>query len=456
METRIERDSMGEIAVPKDALWGAQTERSRQNFKIGQEKMPQDLLRALILVKKAAATANQEVGKLAENKTSAILKAADKLLSGSYWQEFPLVIWQTGSGTQTNMNVNEVIAHLATTEDLTIHPNDDVNMSQSSNDVFPTAIHIAVTRAIRLKLIPAINNMISILQELEVKYQDVVKIGRTHLQDATPVTFSQEISGWRSSLEHNQEMLTAALGELQQLAIGGTAVGTGLNASSEYVEAFIESLVQETDIDFSSDENKFHALANRDACVFASGALKALAGNALKMANDIRWLASGPRSGLGEITLPSNEPGSSIMPGKVNPTQCEALSMVCLQVMGNDATIGIAASQGNFELNVYLPLIAYNLLQSIDLLTDSLDSFSENCLMGITVNEDRMEELLSQSLMLVTALNPHIGYDKGAQVAKKAYQENTTLKAAAVSLGFLTAAEFEQWVKPENMVGRED
>lgn len=453
METRIEHDSMGPIEVPKEAWWGAQTERSRQNFKIGGEKMPPELLRALVLVKKMAAVANQRTGKLAAEKSLAIQKAADLLLKGENWDEFPLVVWQTGSGTQSNMNANEVIAHLASQKDLAVHPNDDVNMSQSSNDVFPTALHIAGTFAIEKNLLPAIHEMIGLLEELEEKNQHVIKIGRTHLQDATPVTFAQEISGWRSALEHNENMLINSLAELRQLAIGGTAVGTGLNASKAYERAFIEALNEETGIHFIGETNKFHALANRDAVVYVSGALKALAANSMKMANDIRWLASGPRSGLGEITLPANEPGSSIMPGKINPTQCEALAMVAVQVMGNDTTIGVAASQGNFELNVYLPLIAFDLLQSVRLLTDALHSFSDHCLKGLVVNEGRMAELLEQSLMLVTALNTHIGYDKGAEIAKKAFNEGTTLKEAALALGYVSSEEYDAWVRPEKMIG---
>lgn len=453
MKTRTEYDSMGPIEVPKEAWWGAQTERSRQNFKIGGEKMPPELLRALVLVKKMAAVANQRTGKLAAEKSLAIQHAADLLLKGENWDEFPLVVWQTGSGTQSNMNANEVIAHLASQKDLIIHPNDDVNMSQSSNDVFPTALHIAGTFVIEQNLLPAIHEMIGVLEELEEKNQQVIKIGRTHLQDATPVTFAQEVSGWRSALEHNENMLINSLAELRQLAIGGTAVGTGLNASKAYERALIEALNEETGIHFIGETNKFHALANRDAVVYVSGALKALAANCMKMANDIRWLASGPRSGLGEITLPANEPGSSIMPGKVNPTQCEALAMVAVQVMGNDTAIGIAASQGNFELNVYLPLIAFDLLQSVRLLSDALHSFSDNCLKGLVVNKARMADLLEQSLMLVTALNTHIGYDKGAEIAKKAFNEGTTLKKAALSLGYVTEEEYQNWVRPEKMIG---
>ncbi|GCF93257.1 fumarate hydratase class II [Enterococcus florum] len=452
-ETRIEKDSMGEIEVPVNALWGAQTERSRQNFKIGGEKMPPELVEALVLVKKMAAIANQETGKLSKEKANAIKSAAQQLLDEPQWEAFPLVVWQTGSGTQSNMNTNEVIAHLASNERIDIHPNDDVNMSQSSNDVFPTAIHIASTLAIEKNLLPQLDKMIVALKQLEEANQSIIKIGRTHLQDATPVTFSQEISGWRAGLEHNKRMLIDSLAELKQLAIGGTAVGTGLNATEAYEQTFLSALQKETGVHFIGDPNKFHALANRDAVVFVSGALKALAANCMKMANDIRWLASGPRSGLGEITIPANEPGSSIMPGKVNPTQCEALSMVAVQVMGNDTAIGIAASQGNFELNVYLPLIAFDLLQSIRLLSDSLDSFTEKCLKGLKVNEERMAELLSRSLMLVTALNTHIGYDKGAEIAKKAFNEGTTLKEAALNLGYVTEDDYERWVRPEKMIG---
>lgn len=460
-EYRIEKDSMGEIRVPQEALWGAQTQRSKENFRIGGEKMPHSLIRALLLVKKVAAIANERTGRLAPEKSRVLQLAADKLLKAADYSQFPLVVWQTGSGTQTNMNVNEVLAHLASdlaadsdeAAGLMIHPNDDVNRSQSSNDVFPTAMHIAAVTEITEQLLPAIKTAVQQLQQLEEKYQQVIKIGRTHLQDATPVTFAQEVSGWRGGLEHNAEMLQKSLEELRQLAIGGTAVGTGLNASSEYLTAFIEELNRETGEQYSSNPNKFHALSTKDALVFASGALKALAANCMKMANDVRWLASGPRSGLGEITIPANEPGSSIMPGKVNPTQCEALTMVAVQVMGNDTAITLAASQGNFELNVYMPVIIYNFMQSVKLLSDALNSFTVHCLAGLTVNEDRMAQLVSQSLMLVTALNTHIGYDKGAEIAKKAFREGTTLKEAALALGYVTSEEYEQWVRPENMVG---
>lgn len=454
MSYRIERDSMGEIQVPEKALWGAQTERSRQNFNIGIEKMPSALIQALALVKKNAAKANETVGKLDTAISRAIQQAADTIIKGEVAEQFPLSLWQTGSGTQTNMNVNEVIAHLAAKTGVTVHPNDHVNMSQSSNDVFPTAIHIAGVQLIERQLFPVMKQMIQTLKKLEVENEKTIKIGRTHLQDATPVTFAQEISGWRSSLEHNYQMLELTLNELKQLALGGTAVGTGLNASQDYIRAFFTHLNQETSNHFSEDPNKFHGLASKDAIVFTSGALKALAANGMKMANDIRWLASGPRSGLGEITIPANEPGSSIMPGKINPTQCEALTMIAIQVMGNDATIGIGASQGNFELNVYMPVMAYNLIQSIELLSDGLRSFDQNCLAGIKADQEKMNQYVEQSLMLVTALNPHIGYDNGAKIAKKAFTENTTLKQAALATGLVTEAEYDIWVKPEMMLGK--
>lgn len=453
MDYRIEKDSMGEIQVPNTALWGAQTQRSSQNFLIGQEKMPLALIYALALVKKSAAKANEATGKLDASISDAIQAAADKIIAGEVNDQFPLSLWQTGSGTQTNMNVNEVIAHLAAESKMSVHPNDHVNMSQSSNDVFPTAIHVAAVQLIEQKLFPVMKQVIKTLKDLEAENKTVIKIGRTHLQDATPVTFAQEISGWCSSFEHTYRMIELTLGELKQLAIGGTAVGTGLNASKEYVELLIKNLNEETGYQFSEDLNKFHGLANKDALVFTSGALKALAANAMKMANDIRWMASGPRSGLGEITIPANEPGSSIMPGKINPTQCEALTMIAIQVMGNDATIGIGASQGNFELNVYMPVLAYNLIQSIELLADGLSSFEKNCLVGIKANQEKMKQFLDQSLMLVTSLNPHIGYDNGAKIAKKAFEEQTTLKEAALATGLLAEKEYEAWVRPENMLG---
>ncbi|WP_429950236.1 fumarate hydratase, class II [Enterococcus sp. AZ170] len=454
MSYRIERDSMGEIQVPKNALWGAQTERSRQNFNIGIEKMPIALIQALALVKKNAAKANEAAGKLNTEISQAIQHAADTIIKGEVDEQFPLSLWQTGSGTQTNMNVNEVIAYLAAKTGMTVHPNDHVNMSQSSNDVFPTAIHVAAVRLIEQQLFPVMEQMIQTLKKLETENEKIIKIGRTHLQDATPVTFAQEISGWRSGLEHSYQMLELTLHELKQLALGGTAVGTGLNASKEYIQLFFNFLNEETDNQFIENPNKFHALASKDAVVFTSGALKALAANAMKMANDIRWMASGPRSGLGEITIPANEPGSSIMPGKINPTQCEALTMIGIQVMGNDTTIGIGASQGNFELNVYMPVIAYNLLQSIELLADGLRSFDQNCLIGIKADQEKMALYVERSLMLVTALNPHIGYDNGAKIAKKAFEENTTLKQAALSSGLVTEEEYERWVIPEQMLGQ--
>lgn len=454
MSYRIEQDSMGEVQVPEVALWGAQTERSRQNFNIGIEKMPMALIKALVLVKKSAAKANEATGKLEPMISQAIQQATDRILLDGLDEHFPLSLWQTGSGTQTNMNVNEVIAHLAAKAGVTVHPNDHVNMSQSSNDVFPTAIHVAAVELIEKQLFPVMKQVIETLKTLEAENEKTIKIGRTHLQDATPVTFAQEISGWRSGVEHNYHMLELTLLELKQLAIGGTAVGTGLNASKKYNELFIENLNDETKNQFLQDSNKFHGLASKDAVVFTSGALKALAANVMKMANDIRWMASGPRSGLGEITIPANEPGSSIMPGKINPTQCEAVTMIAIQVMGNDTTIGIGASQGNFELNVYMPVMAYNLIQSIELLSDGLRSFDQNCLIGIKANQEKMNQYVEQSLMLVTALNTHIGYDNGAKIAKKAFIENTTLKQAALALGFVTEKDYDSWVKPEQMLGK--
>jgi fumarate hydratase class II len=453
MTEKILFDSMGEVRVSSDKLWGAQTERSKENFLIGEELMPIPLLEALIEVKKAAARANFKTGKLATEKKEAIVSATEQIQKEKLFDHFPLKIWQTGSGTQTNMNANEVIATLASEhlfED--IHPNDDVNMSQSSNDVFPTAMHISFVESVEKALLPSLGKMMQQLQFLEAENDRVLKIGRTHLQDATPITFGQEISGWRSGIVHAKEMIESALTEMRQLAIGGTAVGTGLNASVEYVEHFLEALNGELGGSYREDVNKFHALASLDAEVQLSGALKALAANLMKMANDIRFLASGPRAGIGEIIIPSNEPGSSIMPGKVNPTQSEALTMVAIQVIGNDTTIGIAATQGNFELNVYMPVVAFNLLQSIRLLTDTVESFTEKCLIGLVANKEKMTENLEKSLMLVTALNPHIGYEKGAKIAKKAFEDQSTLKEAAVKLGFVTSVEYDAWVNPSEMV----
>lgn len=450
---RTERDAFGEINVPDEHKWGAQTQRSLSNFSIGIEKMPLDLIYAYVLVKKAAALTNGDLGLLSSEKAGAIASICDMILAGKCDNEFPLAVWQTGSGTQTNMNVNEVIAHIASEQtSLSIHPNDDVNMGQSTNDTFPTAMHIAGVLQMKKRLLPVLRSIQQTLMELEDKYAHTVKIGRTHLQDATPLTFAQEVSGWREMFNQNEAMLTQALTPLLRLPLGGTAVGTGLNTHPEFASRAIVKIREWTDVPFEESPNKFHGLSSKDAFVFAHGALKALAANAMKCANDIRWLASGPRSGLGEITIPANEPGSSIMPGKINPTQAEALTMVCVQVMGNDTTIGVAASQGNFELNVYMPVIAYNFLQSVTLLSDSLELFNEKCLKGLKVNNDKMTQLVDQSLMLVTALSPRIGYDKASQVAKKAYEDNLTLKEAALQLNVLTEEEFDASIDPSKMV----
>ncbi len=453
---RIEHDSMGEIAVPAERLWGAQTQRSLQNFPIGWEKMPTAIIRAFALLKKAAAQANLALkpDKMSVEKAEAITAACDEILSGRLPDEFPLVVWQTGSGTQSNMNVNEVVANRgnAIAGKHILHPNDDVNMSQSSNDTFPTAMHIAAATAVKEELIPAIDVLIATLNRLEKENEGIVKSGRTHLQDAVPISFSQEISGWRGMLEADKAQLENALCGLYNLAIGGTAVGTGLNACEGFGEKVAELLKKETSLPFVSNPNKFHALTSLDRMVFAHGAIKALAADMMKIANDVRWLASGPRCGLGEITIPENEPGSSIMPGKVNPTQCESITTIAAQVMGNDATIGFAASQGNFQLNVFLPVTAYNFLQSARLLTDGILSFNERCVSGIKANREKMHENLYRSLMLVTSLNPYIGYDNAAKVAKKAYRENLSLKESCVALGFMTAEEFDQIFHPEELV----
>ena len=453
---RIEHDSMGEIAVPAERLWGAQTQRSLQNFPIGWEKMPTAIIRAFALLKKAAAQANLALkpDKMSVEKAEAITAVCDEILSGRLPDEFPLVVWQTGSGTQSNMNVNEVVANRgnAIVGKHILHPNDDVNMSQSSNDTFPTAMHIAAATAVKEELIPAIDVLIATLNRLEKENEGIVKSGRTHLQDAVPISFSQEISGWRGMLEADKAQLENALCGLYNLAIGGTAVGTGLNACEGFGERVAELLEKETSLPFVSNPNKFHALTSLDRMVFAHGAMKALAADMMKIANDVRWLASGPRCGLGEITIPENEPGSSIMPGKVNPTQCESITMIAAQVMGNDATIGFAASQGNFQLNVFLPVTAYTFLQSARLLTDGILSFNERCVSGIKANREKMHENLCRSLMLVTSLNPYIGYDNAAKVAKKAYRENLSLKESCVALGFMTAEEFDQIFHPEELV----
>ena len=459
MDVRIEHDSMGEVEVPAERYWGAQTERSRRNFPIGVglETMPAEIIRAFGILKKAAARVNYSLlpDKMTEEKCAAIFAAADEVIGGRLDEEFPLVVWQTGSGTQTNMNVNEVIARrgseMADVPDL-LHPNDDVNMSQSSNDTFPTALHIAAALAVEDTLLPAVNDLCGTLKWLEDEYADAVKSGRTHLQDAVPITFGQEVSGWRTSLERDCAQLRAALPGLYELALGGTAVGTGLNAPEGFDTAVAAEIARLTGKPFMSAPNKFHALTSLDEIVFAHGAMKALAADLMKIANDVRWLASGPRCGLGELTIPANEPGSSIMPGKVNPTQCEQVTMVAVQVMGNDAAIGFAASQGNFELNVFLPVTAYNFLQSARLLTESVASFDERCMSGLRANREKMRENLHRSLMLVTALSPHIGYENAAKVAKKAYDEELSLRDACVAFGFLSAAEFDEVFHPEDMV----
>ena len=456
-EYRTEHDSMGEVRVPADRYWGAQTERSRNNFPIGsgREPMPEEIIRAFALLKAAAARANRKLcpGRMTEEKCRAICAAAEEVRAGRLRDHFPLVVWQTGSGTQSNMNVNEVIANRGNeiAGKTLLHPNDDVNMSQSSNDTFPAALHIAAVLALEEQLLPALGELTETLRRLEKENEDVLKCGRTHLQDATPIRFSQEISGWRSSLERDGELIRAAEDMLRELALGGTAVGTGLNAPAGFDRLSAEILAGDTGIPFRTAENKFHALTSRDELVAVHGAVKALACDLMKIANDVRWLASGPRLGLGEITIPANEPGSSIMPGKVNPTQCEQVTMVAVQVMGNDAAIGFAASQGNFELNVFLPVCAYNFLQSTRLLAESMRSFNERCVSGIRANRERMADNVRNSLMLVTALNPVIGYEKAAKTAQKAFRDGTTLKEACVALGFLTAEAFDECFHPENM-----
>lgn len=458
MEYRVEHDSMGEVRVPADKYWGAQTERSRNNFPIGVglETMPREIIHAFGILKKAAAMANHALKpeKMTEEKLSAISQAADEVISGTLADNFPLVVWQTGSGTQSNMNANEVIAGRgnALAGKKLLHPNDDINMSQSSNDTFPTAMHIAAVLALEDKLLPALDTLIGTFRELEAKNEGIVKSGRTHLQDATPITFSQEISGWRTSLERDRQLICASLPYLKELALGGTAVGTGLNAPRGFDTAVAAAVSELTGRDFVTAPNKFHALTSRDELVFAHGALKALAADMMKIANDVRWLASGPRDGLGEIRIPENEPGSSIMPGKVNPTQCEQVTMVAVQVMGNDTAVGMAASQGNFELNVFMPVLAYNFLQSVRLLADSIRSFNDHCAVGITADREKMRHNLHNSLMLVTALNPYIGYENAAKTAKTAFAENISLREACVKLGFLTAERFDEVFHPEEMV----
>ena len=458
MEYRIEHDSMGEVKVPADKLWAAQTERSHENFLIGvgTETMPCEITHAFGILKRAAAMANAELKpeKMTAEKLRVITEACDEVISGKLNEHFPLVVWQTGSGTQSNMNANEVIANRANqlAGAKLCHPNDDINMSQSSNDTFPTAMHISAVIAIEDKLIPAIETLIATFRRLEEENEGIVKSGRTHLQDATPIKFSQEISGWRSSLERDVELLKLAVGPLHELALGGTAVGTGLNAPKGFSELVAAKVAELTGKKFVTAPNKFHALTSKDELVFAHGAIKATACDMMKIANDVRWLASGPRDGLGEIHIPENEPGSSIMPGKVNPTQCEAVTMVAVQVMGNDVAVGMAASQGNFELNVFMPVAAYNFLQSARLLAEAIVSFNKNCAVGITANKDKMYHNLHNSLMLVTALNPYIGYENAAKTAKKAFKDNISLKEACVELGFLTAERFDEVFHPEQMV----
>jgi len=458
MEYRIEHDSMGEVKVPADKYWGAQTQRSCQNFQIGVgiEIMPREITQAFGILKKAAAITNNSLNpqKMTDEKLAVISQACDEVIAGDLNEHFPLVVWQTGSGTQSNMNANEVIANRANTiaGKKLLHPNDDINMSQSSNDTFPTAMHIAAVLMIEDSVLPAVEKLCSAFSKLEEENYGIVKSGRTHLQDATPITFSQEISGWRSSLERDKALINASLPGLKELALGGTAVGTGLNAPVGFSELVAQEVSRITGKDFVTAENKFHALTSKDELVFAHGALKALAADLMKIANDIRWLASGPRLGIGEITIPENEPGSSIMPGKVNPTQCEAVTMVAVQVMGNDTAIGIAASQGNFELNVFMPVCIYNFLQSARLLSECMVSFCENCVTGIRANKQKMNSNLHNSLMLVTALNPYIGYENAAKTAKLAYSENISLKEACVKLGFLTDEAFDEVFHPETMV----
>ena len=456
MEFRIEKDSMGEVQVPKDRYWGAQTERSRIHFPIGEPaSMPGQIIHAFGLLKKACALANADLGVLSRDKADLIARVCDEICEGRLAGHFPLVVWQTGSGTQTNMNVNEVIANRGNeiAGEKVLHPNDDVNKSQSSNDTFPSALHIAAVIELEDRLLPALDAMIASLKALEEKNKGIVKCGRTHLQDATPITFSQEISGWRAMVEKGRDFVKLALPGLRELALGGTAVGTGLNAPKGFAEKVAGAMAALTGKAFVTAPNKFHSLTSKDEIVFAHGALKALAANMMKIANDIRWLASGPRLGLGEIRIPENEPGSSIMPGKVNPTQCESMTMIAVQVMGNDTAVGLAASQGNFELNVFLPVTARNFLESARLLADGLNAFRVFCVDGIEANREKMADNMNRSLMTVTALSPAIGYDRAAQVAKKAFRENITLKEACVALGYLDAATFDELYHPEQMVG---
>ena len=451
---RIEHDTMGEVKVPADKYWGAQTQRSYQNFRIGDHRMPKEIIYAFAVLKKAAALANKKLGMIDGDRADLIAQVCDEVMEGKLEGNFPLVIFQTGSGTQSNMNMNEVVAGRGNeiAGEKLLHPNDHVNKSQSSNDTFPTAMHIAAVMTVEDKLIPAMVLLRDTLLHLEEEYMDIVKTGRTHLQDATPLTLGQEISGWRSMIDHDLSMIRESLDSLRELALGGTAVGTGLNAHKDFGVESAAEISRITGKGFRTAENKFHSLTSKDGLVFVHGAMKALAADLLKIANDVRWLASGPRCGIGELNIPENEPGSSIMPGKVNPTQCEAMTMVCVQVMGHDTTIGIAASQGNFELNVFMPVMIYDFLESANLLADAIRSFHDNCVVGITPNRPRIQENMEKSLMLVTALNPHIGYENAAKIAKKAHADGSTLKEAALALGLLTEEQFDEWVDPRKMV----
>ena len=459
MSSRTERDTFGPIEVPAERLWGAQTQRSREFFSISTERMPPELVNALAEVKRAAALVNRDLLLLKPHKADALVRAADEVIAGSHAEEFPLSVWQTGSGTQSNMNMNEVLANRASEllggergQARLVHPNDDVNMGQSSNDIFPTAMHVAAARAVTQHLLPALDQLRATLQQKSEQFDGIIKIGRTHLQDATPLSLGQEFSGYVAQLDHARQMLEVTLTPLLRLAAGGTAVGTGLNTHVEFGDRLAAQLRQRTGLEFISAPNKFAALAAHDELVSAHGALKTLAAAMMKVANDVRWLASGPRSGLGELTIPENEPGSSIMPGKVNPTQCEAMTMLCCQVFGNDVAINFGGASGNFELNVFKPLLAHNFLQSVRLLADGIHSFDAHCASGIEANQERIAELMSRSLMLVTALAPHIGYDRAAQIAKQAHKQGGTLKETALALGYVSAEQFEQWVRPEQMI----
>ncbi|MCZ2260340.1 class II fumarate hydratase [Sporosarcina sp. G11-34] len=459
MDYRIEHDTFGEIKVPADKLWGAQTQRSKQNFKIGGEKMPIGIVRAFAHLKKSAAIASHAHGNISEAKMKAISAAAEEVIAGKLDDHFPLVVWQTGSGTQSNMNMNEVLAHRGNQlleewgEEDRLHPNDDVNKSQSSNDTFPTALHVAGVIAVEEQLVPALGLLKDTFGKKSEEFMDIIKIGRTHLQDATPLTLGQEISGWHRMLEKTEKMIVDSVESMKELAIGGTAVGTGLNAPAGFGDRVAEEISKAVGIEFTSAQNKFHSLTSYDEVVYVHGAIKALSADIMKIANDVRWLASGPRSGIGEITIPENEPGSSIMPGKVNPTQSEAITMVVAQVMGNDTTIGFAASQGNFELNVFKPVIIYNFLQSVTLLADAMISFNDNCAVGIEPNREVIDHHVKNSLMLVTALNPHIGYENAAKIAKAAHAAGSTLKEAALKTGLLTEEQFDEYVDPSKMIG---